>query len=177
MKKCPICNIPLSSCDYEKQRIMKCEKCAGYLVPEFQLKGIQRIDDIPQEELMEEVKTDFKCSVEKDIRCPKCHLTMNKQKLKFQSIEIEIDECKSCSLLWFDGGELALAQLGYEASLKFANEKKIRDGVKELNSDPERLQKFEENMSNLKSDNIIELIIEELIEDVIYGRVSSPSRM
>lgn len=179
MKKCPICEIPLVPCEYENQRVMKCEKCHGYLVPQFQLNSIQRIDDIPKEELLNEAKEDFKGSVEDDIRCPKCRITMDKMTMNLASISLDIDSCHTCSLIWFDGGELALAQLGYEDTGKFQNEENMRKGMAELENDSERLAEFEDNLDKLKEDKIIDRVVEGLVEDMVYGTAygSYASRM
>ena len=45
----------------------------------------------------------------------RCRRRMEKLKTRW-TIGFSLDECDSCNLLWFDGGELALMQLQYEGS-------------------------------------------------------------
>jgi hypothetical protein len=60
-----------------------------------------------------------------------------------------MDICKSCSLAWFDGGELALMQLAYQSQGKFKNSKDLQRRLAELEADPERKALFEAKLAKM----------------------------
>jgi Zn-finger nucleic acid-binding protein len=97
----------------------------------------------------EQLKSEFQLNTTTAIRCPRCHLEMEKieEHFKDAGVDIMLDFCKSCKLLWFDGGELATLQQSYEASPEAQERREMLSRMKEFENDPERQQKFAENVA------------------------------
>ncbi len=147
MKSCPICNIELLWANYEGVRVMSCRKCYGYLVDINALKRIKRVEQASPGQLASEADTESSNNSEYEIRCPRCLITMRKITESFPELEVKLDYCKSCSLIWFDGGELAKLQQGYETTAKAMQIRAIRQRSMAFEADPERKAKFAENVA------------------------------
>jgi len=85
-----------------------------------------------------------------------------------------LDVCRSCSLVWLDGGELALVQLGYESSAIFAEAQEMKRRMAQLEASPNRKAAFEENLARLpvEPSPVEEAVAEiagEMFEAIIRG--------
>jgi Zn-finger nucleic acid-binding protein len=74
---------------------------------------------------------------------------MRKQPIELPVLELHSDVCRSCALVWLDGGELALLQLGYQATSKFMDAQEFKRRMEKLEADPELKAQFEERLSRL----------------------------
>lgn len=149
MKNCPICNIPLTPVDYEGLRVWQCLTCKGHLMSFARLDGIKRANRKSEPALKSEASTDFAGSTTQPLRCPRCHIVMDKQALDLPVLDIHTDVCDGCSLVWLDGGELALLQLAFKTSSKSLNSQKLKRRISELEASPERKAAFEANLARL----------------------------
>lgn len=167
MKKCPICNIEVVIIEYEGFKIMQCRKCNGHILPLSRLECIKHINNIQQEQLKTEIAAGLKKDSTGKVRCPKCMMPMQKEKLKIPVLEVFIDICKKCELAWLDSGELALVQLAHEASRKFINMQEMKKRMEQLEASPERKHEFEQAISRLPdSSNPFQGAIEEAFEEL-----------
>ena len=149
MKNCPHCLCNLSPVSYEGLRVFRCEQCRGHLLPSRQLEAIKRLDQKTQDELMQEANTDYHGDGDAKIHCPRCRVTMRKHTIKLPGLTLQLDACRDCDLIWLDGGELALIQLGHESTPQFRNAQELRNRMDALESSPERKAAFEENLAKL----------------------------
>ena len=99
---------------------------------------------------------------------------MSKQTARFPVGVVELDVCRSCSLVWLDGGELALVQLGYESSAIFAEAQEMKRRMAQLEASPNRKAAFEENLARLpvEPSPVEEAVAEiagEMFEAIIRG--------
>lgn len=163
MKGCPICELPLVPVDYEGLRVFHCPTCKGHLVPTDRLECIERRDEKSAEELKAEASTEFGASTGDVLRCPRCRIRMRKQSLGLPVLDLDCDVCHQCDLVWLDGGELAMLQLGYQASGKFINAQEMKRRFEALEASPERKAEFEANMARLPDRPDI---FDELADDV-----------
>ncbi len=124
MRECPVCGVPLARVRYENFPLHRCATCHGVLVEHGRLEQIRRRMDTGIAELGREVEAEGAPGTAREIRCPKCHCPMEKQRAferdraRF-SAGIEafgVDVCTQCDVTWLDGGELARIQLNYELS-------------------------------------------------------------
>jgi Zn-finger nucleic acid-binding protein len=153
MKTCPACSGELVRTTYEKLPVFYCTGCAGHMVSSARLESIQRRTDTSQQALEEEAKgvqIQDERSERGAISCPKCAVPMLRE-TRSGGLEVEIDRCGNCDVVWLDPGEIAMLQLAYEASPKFKNAEAIRQRYDELQADPERLARFEHNVERLPS--------------------------
>lgn len=149
MRTCPVCDMELAPVDYEGFRVMKCGGCKGHLVSLSRCESIKRVDRKSRQELQAEVAGEFTRSSTQRLKCPQCHLPMRKRRIDLPVLELQADECESCALVWLDGGELALLQLGYEARSQFIDAQEMKRRMQELEASPERKARFEENLARL----------------------------
>ena len=149
MRNCPICSSPLIRVQYEGVTVLRCDKCRGHLVDLARAESIKRITGKSPKELKDEATADFHGSNPGKIKCPRCHMPMGKQPVTLPGLAMETDFCRACSLVWFDGGELALAQLGYEATPGFADAQEMKRRMAELEANPARKAAFEKNLAEL----------------------------
>ncbi len=148
MKQCPRCRIDLVRFEYEDFQIENCPNCRGHLIKQRRLDGIKRSKKLTTEELKVEAKREFKASSPEKIRCPRCHVPMEKERAD-SPISIYLDRCAACNVLWLDGGELALVQLAYEAGQKSLDAAEMKRRMEDLEASPERKKEFEENLDKL----------------------------
>jgi len=175
MKKCPICRVDLTHVEYEGSRILRCDQCRGHLVSELRLRMITRVNKKPQNELKSEVTTEFDASTLTPVKCPQCHITMRKRLIKLPMLKLHSDVCKHCELVWLDGGELALAQLGYEASVGFIDGQEMKRRAEALRSSPERKAEFEANMRELRKGTPMSEAMHELGDSLLGAILSDRS--
>ena len=142
---CPVCEQKLIQAKYADANVRECPKCQGVVLNKSRAEKIsRRIDkDIPA--LFEEIEQATQPDTLHGIRCPGCRVPM--KKTHHQTLGIQLDECKSCGISWFDAGELAKLQLEFES----------REQTVELNSMRERLanmgeterKRYEQRIANL----------------------------
>lgn len=149
MRTCPVCNVELQFVDYEGFRVRQCCLCRGHLVPLLRFKSIKRVDRKSPDELKSEAKSEFRKSSIETLKCPKCHLALEKRRVDLPFVELHTDVCEGCEVVWLDGGELALLQLGYQASSKFIDAQEFKRRMAELEASPARKARFEENLGKL----------------------------
>ena len=97
MRKCPVCGDGLVWVEYEGARVMKCFSCYGYLIDIAALDRIKINEGKSQEALNSEIETESSLNSEIELKCPRCHLTMNKVNEPLSGMEVELDWCKSCA--------------------------------------------------------------------------------
>jgi Zn-finger nucleic acid-binding protein len=176
MRNCPHCRIPLILVDYEGFRIMSCGQCKGHLMYLSRLEPIKRITAKSQQELKDEAAADFKGDNTGKVKCSRCHAPMSKQDIRLPGLNLQIDVCRACSLIWLDGGELALAQLGHEAKGVFANAQELKRRMDEMEASPERKARFEEILArmpkeNQEPDDFRSDIVEEVLMAIILKKL------
>jgi len=83
------------------------------------------------------------------IRCPRCRVQrMNKEKIQFDQRpeeSFQLDVCRKCQMIWFDGGELAKLQLDYESSIKAIDQMERQQLARSLSED--RKEQLEERIA------------------------------
>jgi Zn-finger nucleic acid-binding protein len=160
--------VDLAPIEYEGFRVMHCATCKGHLVPVQRLESIKRVDREGGADLKADASAHFKGSTPARLACPRCRMPMRKQAIDLPVLDLHADICRHCELVWLDGGELALVQLGYEASRKFLNAKELRKRIQELESSPERKAEFERNLAKLrKSEDPFEAALGEALEEAL----------
>ena len=148
-RNCPVCNVPLEPEAYEGLLIQHCPQCQGHLLERARLEAIQRIPQKTLAELETEAQAGFTGDTAAPLRCPRCHVTMLKRPLALPGFNLQFDLCLDCKLVWLDGGELAMAQLAYQASPKFRDTQEMKRRAEALDADPERKASFEEAVAKL----------------------------
>jgi Zn-finger nucleic acid-binding protein len=140
------------------------------------LESIKRITRKSLNELKAEASAEFRGSNPGCVRCPYCHMRMSKQPIKLPVLALQMDVCCACSIVWFDGGELALAQLGYEATPGFADAQEMKRRMAELQASPDRKAAFEKNLAKLPEprglvEEAVDKIVGEALEVILRGFV------
>lgn len=126
MRRCPLCGVPLDRVRYEGFPIHKCSGCNGVLLESARIRQIQRKLENEPQEIATEAKTERAADTPHEIRCPRCHCPMEKERAFADDMPLHkagmasfgVDVCGQCGITWLDGGELALVQLNYEFSPK-----------------------------------------------------------
>ena len=168
MRNCPTCSILLTPVDYEGFRVLRCAQCGGHLVGQAELESIQAVALKSPEELKAEAAAGFRGGNAGRIRCPRCHMEMGKQTLLLPGPDLEMDVCRPCSLVWLDGGELALAQLGHEAGAGFKDAQTMKRRMAELEADPERKAAFEANLAAMPDEpSPLQEAVEDAVDDMV----------
>lgn len=153
MRSCPACNVPLEPEDYEGFRILHCPQCRGHLAERSRFEAIRSLAGKSPGELETEARNDFSGDNPNPIRCPRCRRPMEKRPLPVPGFDnLHVDVCRDCLLVWFDGGELALAQLAHQNSPAYRNQAELRRRAESLDADPERKAAFDEAVSRLPLD-------------------------
>lgn len=129
--------------------ILACRGCGGHLVPTRRVEFIKRNDAKTRAELKTDAAS-FSGSTSRPPACPRCRAEMRKESADFRTIDIEIDVCRGCALAWFDGGELALLQLAYEATKRHVDNQEMKQRIADIEASPERKARFEESLSQLR---------------------------
>lgn len=160
--------------DYEGFRVMHCSHCGGHLVPFQRLETIKRVDRKSRDELKAEATADFKASTSAVLKCPRCHMPMRKQAADLPVLELHTDVCHRCQLVWLDGGELALLQLGHQATGKFIDAQEFKRRMQELEASPECLARFEKNLAKLpEAGDPLEESLGEAVEHLLEAILQS----
>ncbi|MCX7006724.1 MAG: zf-TFIIB domain-containing protein [Kiritimatiellaeota bacterium] len=149
MKNCPHCHIPLTPMDYTGFNVLHCDQCKGYLVDVSRLETIKRLARKEQAELKAEVRAEYQGDTPAPVKCPKCHLPMQKKPVQLPGLMLQLDECKECALLWLDGGEIALVQLEPRTLPIYSDMQDMKRRSAALETDPERKAAFERNLAKL----------------------------
>ncbi|MCA9114731.1 MAG: zf-TFIIB domain-containing protein [Planctomycetaceae bacterium] len=136
--KCPVCGTSLTQAKYEGVPIYHCLECRGFLASRSRAMGIRHKADRSPEILLDEAKTQLLADTRKTIRCPTCRDLMRKESIP-GAAQFKLDVCHRCDLIWFDGGELALFQLAWEASPQGQESAKMQERHQNM-SDEERAQ-------------------------------------
>jgi Zn-finger nucleic acid-binding protein len=125
----------------------RCSECGGNLVAYHRLELIERRRDRTVEQLKQEVETYFKEDSHERLRCPRCRSSMTKGLERGRLFSI--DWCQGCSLVWLDGGELAMLQLRYQDSDKGKEEAELQRRLAAMTD--EQKAEFEANLAKMRS--------------------------
>ena len=115
---------------------------------------VQGVSQKSKDDLKKEAESQFSGSTTDRLKCPRCRRPMLKQSSNLPVIELHTDVCHSCELVWLDGGELALLQLGYQATSKFLDTQEFKRRMEELEASPERKAQFEKNLAALPKEKL-----------------------
>ncbi|HRT05170.1 MAG TPA: zf-TFIIB domain-containing protein [Kiritimatiellia bacterium] len=149
-RDCPICAAPLEQETYEGFPIWRCPECHGTLLDFSRYEAIQSIPDTSLAELEAEAQAGFQGDNPNRIRCPRCRGVMDKRPLRVPGFEnLHLDFCRGCDFVWLDGGELALAQLAYQATPAFREKQEMKRRAAERDADPGRKAAFDEALAKL----------------------------
>lgn len=74
---------------------------------------------------------------------------MRKEPANLREVTVQTDVCKQCDLVWLDGGELALLQLGHQRTSRFIDAGEYRRRMDQLDMSPERKAAFEADLQKL----------------------------
>ena len=149
-RDCPICAVPLERETYEGFPLWRCPQCQGTLLDFSHYESIRSVCEKTLVELETEAQAGFQGDNPDPIRCPRCHLATVKRPLPVPGFDgLHLDFCRGCSLVWFDGGELALAQLAYQATPAFCEKQEMKRRAAERDADPERKAAFDAAIANL----------------------------
>jgi len=145
--KCPNCNGPLRTVDYEGIAVETCDGCNGQWLDDGELGKIVQVRQVrfdPQERRAIAESTTIKGvkleDVDRDLRCPKCGGTTDAVNYGGDS-GIIIDRCTSCRGIWVDADELEKIQMlveGWDDALPEDLKKygpKLRDISAKLDQD------------------------------------------
>jgi Zn-finger nucleic acid-binding protein len=152
-RQCPVCHVPLEPEDYEGFRVLRCPDCAGHLVDLTRYEAITRLPRKTLAELETEAREGFQGDSAHVIRCPRCHVAMQKRPLNVPGFDLHMDLCRPCSLAWLDGGELAMAQLSHQSTPGFKDRQAHRERAEALEADPDRKAAFDEALSKMPLEN------------------------
>ena len=174
-RNCPICNVPLQPEAYEGLLIRRCPQCQGHLLEQTRFEALQRIPQKTLAELETEARAGFTGDTAAPLRCPRCHVTMCKRPFTAPGFDLHLDLCLDCKLVWLDGGELAMAQLVFQASPKFRDTQELQRRAAALDADPERKAAFDEAVAKLpvKLDPFREGL-SEAFRDAIFRALAHP---
>ena len=177
-RNCPSCAVPLAPETYEGFPVLRCPDCAGHLLDLSRYEAIRRLPEKSLAELEAEAKETFAGDNPAAIRCPRCHLAMERLPLSVPGFELHRDLCRACALVWLDGGELALAQLAYQATPAFRDRQELKRRAAALEADPERKAAFEEALAQLPlTPDPFREGVHEGIEDAFFQIIAHPMRI
>ena len=148
-RPCPVCRVPLRPDTYEGLLILRCPQCQGHLLERTRFDAIRRIPGKTLAELEAEAQAGFAGDHPGPVRCPACRITMTPRPLAVPGFHLRLDLCRACALVWLDGGELALAQLAYQASPQFRDTQELKRRAEALEADPARKAAFDEALAKL----------------------------
>ena len=145
---------------------MYCAQCKGHLVSSNKLETIKRVTKNTREQLKEEATSEVSTDLVGTILCPRCRRKMRKEQIRVPALTLYIDHCAPCSLVWLDGGELALIQLAYESSHHFVNTQELKQRIQELEASPERKSEFEVALARLpQGENVLKDALKEVLTE------------
>ena len=176
-RDCPICAVPLEQETYEGFPIWRCPECHGTLLDFSRYEAIQSIPDTSLAELEAEAQAGFQGDNPNRIRCPRCRGVMDKRPLRVPGFEnLHLDFCCGCDFVWLDGGELALAQLAYQATPAFREKQEMKRRAAERDADPGRKAAFDKAVAKLPLDphpffeDSPHLVVDVLLDVLRHGR-------
>lgn len=149
MKHCPHCQEALHAEAYEDIPVWRCPACRGALVAGYRFDLILGRRGRTAEELAEEARREFSADTRRQIRCPRCRGTMGKRAIRGCFGKLAMDVCPSCSYVWLDGGELAVAQIAFAGSPSGRDIFEREDRMKRLENDPAAKAAFERDLAAL----------------------------
>lgn len=149
MKHCPGCDAELVKEAYEGVAVWRCAKCRGALLPKYKLEMIRHQREREPDALKREAAAEFTGDTQRMIRCPRCGAHMEKRPLAGPYARLTMDYCHSCTCVWLDGGELAIAQLIFEDSGRGRDSLERKHRMAELDADPERRARFEADLARM----------------------------
>jgi Zn-finger nucleic acid-binding protein len=169
MSNCPICTGPLTPAEYEGFAVLRCDNCHGHLARSPRVESIKRSKRKSQTELKAEATAEFHGNNPGRVKCPDCHMLMIKQSIKLPVLALQMDVCTNCSLVWFDGGELALAQLGYESRPGLPTAQEMQRRIEELEASPARKAALQKRIARLPElpSNVVGEVFHEITEQTI----------
>jgi membrane associated rhomboid family serine protease len=98
---CPRCVEPLVPGRVSEGKLWECGTCHGRLISLYALRWVSQEDAVNQL-----WKTVIQRHHPGPLPCPVCQHFMFEQPLPASAGAPEVDACRSCHMLWFDGGEL-----------------------------------------------------------------------
>ena len=177
-RNCPLCDVPLEPEAYEGVPVLRCPDCQGHLLELTRYESIQRIPEKSLAALEAEAQAGFAGDNPSPIRCPRCHGAMQKRPLPVPGFDLHLDLCRGCALVWLDGGELAMAQLAYQATPAFQDAQKHKQCAAELAADPERKAAFDEAVAKLPlKPPPCQESLHEAIRDALFRLIFHPMRI
>jgi len=99
---CPRCALTLVREPIAGGSLPTCPECAGSVVTVGLLRRIA-----PKERVRAIWTHATQGGETSRHRCPSCRFTMTTGRIEMDAATLEIDACRRCQLLWFDGAELA----------------------------------------------------------------------
>jgi hypothetical protein len=99
---------------------------------------------------------------------------MEKRRIGDSAPDVHMDVCRACSLAWFEGGELAMAEKHHETTGVFRNHQEAVARMRRLLQSPERMARFQENYAKLPAGSddagdAIEELGEALLWTLVWG--------
>ena len=175
MKKCPTCDVALAHEMYEQTPIDRCPQCRGVFLSRARLEMIRHRRDTAADDLKREARDEFRGDTRHVIRCPRCRGLMDKRPLASRFAQLTLDVCRGCDGVWLDGGELALAQLVYEASTRGRESQEFQRRMAALAADPARRQRFEEALARLPEElpgqaaEVSDMLLADFVSDLVVS--------
>ena len=178
-RNCPICHVPLEPETYEGLQILQCPQCRGHLLESARYESIKSIPEKTLAELETEARDGFQGDHPGPIRCPRCHLAMEKRPLPVPGFDnLHLDLCRPCALVWLDGGELAMAQLAHQATPAFRDHREMKRRAAERDADPERKAAFDAAVANLpESPDPFQAGLREAVRGAFFQIIAHPMRI
>ena len=146
--KCPACEMDLAMGEKSGHQVLRCGRCKGLLIPNWRYDLMRRLDR-PTSEVQAEARAELGRDTKDPARCPRCRERMEKQAVKLPRLDVLVDRCRRCALVWLDGGELALVQLAARNTPQHAQAMELKRRAVARDSDPERKARFEEAVSRM----------------------------
>lgn len=177
-RTCPSCAVPLAPETYEGFPVLRCPDCEGHLLDLSRYEAIRRLPGNSLAALEAEAKESFAGENPAAVRCPRCHMGMEKRPLDMPGFDLHLDLCRACALVWLDGGELAMAQLAYQATPAFRDRQELKRRCAELEADPERKAAFEEAVAQLPlTPDPFKEGAHEALRDAFFQIIAHPMRI
>ena len=175
-RDCPICAVSLEPETYEGFPIWRCPECRGTLLDLSRYEAIRSVPEKTLAELEAEAHDGFQGDNPQPIRCPRCHLAMDKRPLRVPGFDdLHLDLCRACGFVWLDGGELALAQLAYQNSPAFRDKQEMKRRAAARDADPERKAAFDEAVAKLpESQDPFQAALREAVQDAFFQIIAHP---
>ena len=175
-RNCPLCQVPLAPEAYEGFPILRCPQCRGSLLELSRYESIKSIPEKTLAELESEAREGFAGDHPEPVRCPRCHLAMDKRPLLVPGFDhLHLDVCRACALVWLDGGELAMAQLAHQATPAFRDRQEMKRRAAERDADPERKAAFDEAVAKLpESQDPFTAGLREAVQDAFFQIIAHP---